>query len=59
MADTRLKPKPQATSPEAEAQQTVIRPSREREYETSLLARAERLMGVKPITGRTRPRPGY
>lgn len=48
-----------AAKPAAQ-QQTGVRHGRpEPEDVVSLIAEAERIMGVKPLTGRLRPLPGY
>ena len=60
MADTRMKPKPRPVAKSAEAQQqTIVRPSRpEVESIATLIAEAERIMGVEPART-SRPLPGY
>lgn len=64
MADNRPQPSkrsaPETGVDRAAQQQTVIRPTRpESQPVASLMAEAERIMGVKPLTGRLRPLPGY
>ncbi|MRX50066.1 hypothetical protein GI374_06285 [Paracoccus sp. S-4012] len=61
MADTRTKskPRPVERATEASRQPTARHARPDDETMAALIAEAERIMGVKPITGRTRPRPGY
>ena len=64
MADNRPQPNkhpaPASARDMAEQQRTASRTVRpDPESVASLIAEAERIMGVKPLTGRLRPLPGY
>lgn len=64
MADIRpkttVRPSAEPAAKPAQQQQAAARASRpEPAPVMSLIAEIERVMGVKPILGRTRPRPGY
>lgn len=62
MAEPRMKPKPRPSARATEMpQRTIVRPARpDAEAIALLIAEAERIMGVEPLTdGPSRPLPGY
>lgn len=54
-----IDPRAPASRPDAPARRFPLPEAELRAARAALIAEAERIMGVKPILGRTGPRPGY